>query len=58
MNHIGNHEGCFRIISYFEHTQYLICQMNNITMAKDFCHICNDAGKKCFKINDILEYAC
>jgi hypothetical protein len=27
------------------------------TMAKEFCHICNDGGKKCFKINDTLEYA-
>jgi hypothetical protein len=31
--------------------------MCHIAMAKEFCHICNDGGKKCFKINDTLEYA-
>ncbi len=56
MNHIEI-MSCFSIVFYFEHTQCLICQTAYKGMAKDFCHICNDGGKKCFKINDTLEYA-
>lgn len=56
MNHVGTMR-CFRIVFYFEHPLCLIQQIYYTTMAKDFCHICNDGGKKCFKINDTLEYA-
>lgn len=56
MNHIGT-MSCFRTVFYFEHTLMLNLTNALTTMAKDFCHICNDGGKKCFKINDTLEYA-
>ena len=55
MNHSGNKLAPRLFL--FEHTLDFIQQLYNILMAKEFCHLCNDGAKKCFKINDTLEYA-
>ena len=51
-NSTKNHS-CF----YNEHTCDFISFLRNIPMAKDFCHICSDRKRKCYQINDTLEYA-
>jgi len=42
---------------YYEHTWDFISELRYFIMAKDFVHTCSDGQKKCFQINDTLEYA-
>jgi transposase-like protein len=41
---------------YYEHTWDFISQTHYIITAKDFIHICADGKKKCYQINDTLEF--